>query len=76
MSIKIKAIERKLMFEKGENAPFEYRYVLQADLYSKLSDQKVIQEAPSARASTRALSMRHGMPSVRSSRRGQLRATR
>lgn len=45
MAIKIKAIERKLKFEKGENAPFEYRYVLQADLYSKLSDQKVIQEA-------------------------------
>lgn len=45
MAIKIKAIERKLKFEKGENAPYEYRYVLQADLYSKLSDQKVIQEA-------------------------------
>lgn len=45
MAIKVKAIERKLKFEKGEDAPFEYRYVLQADLYSKLSDQKVIQEA-------------------------------
>lgn len=45
MAIKVKAIERKLKFEKGENAPFEYRYVMQADLYNKLSQTKVIQEA-------------------------------
>lgn len=39
MAIKVKAIERKLKFEKGEDAPFEYRHVMQADLYNKLSDQ-------------------------------------
>ena len=45
MAIKVKAIERKLKFEKGENGKFEYRYVMQADLYNKLSQSKVIQEA-------------------------------
>ena len=52
MAIKVKAIERKLKFEKGEDAPFEYRYVMQADLYNKLSQTKVIQEA----------SLRSGIP--------------
>lgn len=42
MSIKVKAIERELMV--GANAG-EYRYIMQADLYNKLSDAKVIQEA-------------------------------
>lgn len=42
MSIKIKAIEREL---KVGNSAGEYRYMLQAELYSKLSEQKVIQEA-------------------------------
>lgn len=52
MAIKVKAIERRLKFEKGEDAPFEYRYVMQADLYNKLSQTKVIQEA----------SLRSGIP--------------
>lgn len=42
MSIKIKAIEREL---KVGNSAGENRYMLQAELYSKLSEQKVIQEA-------------------------------
>lgn len=42
MAIKVKAIERNVAFVKGEE---KWAYVLQADLYSKLSDQKVIQEA-------------------------------
>ena len=42
MSIKVKAIERELMV--GTNAG-EYRYIMQADLYNKLSDAKAIQEA-------------------------------
>ena len=42
MAIKVKAIERNVSFEKGQE---KWAYVLQADLYSKLSDQKVIQEA-------------------------------
>ena len=45
MAIKVKAIERKLKFEAGEDGKFEYRYVLQADLYNKLTQAKVIQEA-------------------------------
>ena len=42
MAIKVKAIERNVAFEKGQK---KYAYVLQADLYSKLSEAKVIQEA-------------------------------
>ena len=42
MSIKIKAVERLL--KVGAHAG-EYRYMLQADLYNKLSQSKVIQEA-------------------------------
>lgn len=42
MAIKVKAIERNVSFEKGQE---KFAYVLQADLYSKLSDAKVIQEA-------------------------------
>ena len=45
MSIKVKAVERKLKFEAGENGAFQYRYVLQPELYNKLSQSKVIQEA-------------------------------
>ena len=45
MSIKVKAIERKLKFTSDPNDPGEYRYVMQADLYSRLSSAKVIQEA-------------------------------
>ena len=42
LSIKVKAQERNISFQKGvEN----YAYVLQADLYSKLSQAKVINEA-------------------------------
>ena len=42
MAIKVKAIERKLKFEAGEDGKYEYRYVLQADLYNKLTQAKVI----------------------------------
>ena len=42
MAIKVKAIERKL--KVGASAG-QYRYMMQADLYNKLSDAKVIQEA-------------------------------
>lgn len=43
--IKVKAVERKLKFEAGENGAFQYRYVMQAELYSKLTQSKVIEEA-------------------------------
>ncbi len=42
MSIKVKAVERNVSFQKGVE---KYAYVLQAEIYSKLSAQKVIQEA-------------------------------
>ena len=42
MAIKIKAQERNISFQKGVE---KYAYVLQADLYSKLSQAKVISEA-------------------------------
>lgn len=42
MAIKMKAVERNVSFQKGVE---KWAYVLQADLYSKLSASKVIQEA-------------------------------
>ena len=42
MAIKIKAQERNISFQKGVE---KYAYVLQTDLYSKLSQAKVINEA-------------------------------
>lgn len=49
MAIKVKAVERNVSFEKGAE---KWAYVLQADLYNKLSQAKVIQEA----------SLRSGIP--------------
>ncbi len=45
MAIKVKAVERKLKFTKDENDPGVYRYVLGAELYTALSQKKVIKEA-------------------------------
>lgn len=42
MAIKMKAVERNVSFQKGVE---KWAYVLQADLYNKLSAAKVIQEA-------------------------------
>lgn len=42
MSIKVKAIERNVSFEKNSE---KWAYVLQAELYSQLSQAKVIKEA-------------------------------
>ena len=42
MSIKVKAIERNVSFDKTKE---KWAYVMQADLYSKLSQSKVIAEA-------------------------------
>lgn len=42
MAIKVKAVERNVAFEKGAE---KWAYVLQADLYNKLSQARVIQEA-------------------------------
>mgnify|MGYP002626914793 CR=1 FL=1 len=43
MAIKIKAVERKLKFDKSSEG--EYRYVMQPELYSALNQEKVIREA-------------------------------
>ena len=42
MAIKVKAVERNVSFDKNSE---KWAFVLQADLYSKLSQTKVIQEA-------------------------------
>ena len=42
MAIKVKAVERNVSFDKNSE---KWAYVLQADLYNKLSQSKVIQEA-------------------------------
>ena len=42
MAIKIKAIERNVSFEKNKE---KWAFVLQPELYSRLSEQKVLQEA-------------------------------
>ncbi|MBR5785006.1 MAG: DNA-binding protein [Bacteroidales bacterium] len=44
MSIKVKAQERNISFDKNVE---EYAYVLTTDLYSRLTEEKVIQEAAS-----------------------------
>ncbi len=49
MGIKVKAIERNVAFEKGKE---KWAYVLQANLYGRLDDTKVINEA----------SVRSGLP--------------
>ena len=45
MALKIKAVERLLKFTKDENDPGVYRYVMKPELYSSLSQTKVIREA-------------------------------
>ncbi len=42
MSIKVKAVERNVSFDKSKE---KWAYVMQAELYSKLSQSKVVQEA-------------------------------
>ena len=42
MSIKIKAIERNVAFEKGTE---KWAFVMQPELYSRLGENKVVQEA-------------------------------
>ena len=45
MTMKVKAVEKKLKFTKNENDPGIYRYVMQPEQYSSLSQKKVIKEA-------------------------------
>ena len=43
--MKVKAVEKKLKFTKNENDPGVWRYVMQPELYSSLTQKKVIKEA-------------------------------
>ena len=43
--MKVKAVERLLKFTKDENDPGVYRYVMKPEMYSSLSQTKVIREA-------------------------------
>ena len=45
MALKVKAVERLLKFTNKEDDPGVYRYVLKPDLYTSLSQAKVIKEA-------------------------------
>jgi predicted histone-like DNA-binding protein len=45
MALKVKAVERLLKFTKDENDPGVYRYVMKPEMYSSLSQAKVIKEA-------------------------------
>jgi predicted histone-like DNA-binding protein len=45
MALKVKAVERLLKFTKDENDPGVYRYVMKTDLYTSLTQAKVIREA-------------------------------
>jgi predicted histone-like DNA-binding protein len=45
MALKVKAIERKIKFTKDENDPGVWRYVMQPELYTALTQEKVIKEA-------------------------------
>ena len=45
MALKVKAVERKIKFTKDENDPGVYRYVMMPELYTALTQDKVIKEA-------------------------------
>jgi predicted histone-like DNA-binding protein len=45
MTMKVKAIEKKLKFTKDPNDPGVWRYVMSPEQYSSLSQKKVIKEA-------------------------------
>ena len=45
MTMKVKAVEKKLKFTKNENDPGVWRYVMAPEMYSSLSQKKVIKEA-------------------------------
>ena len=45
MALKVKAVERLLKFSNQPNDPGVYRFVMKADLYTSLTQAKVIKEA-------------------------------
>ena len=55
MTMKVKAIEKKLKFSKDPNDPGVYRYVMSPELYIALSQEKVIKEAVRALMPSRSI---------------------
>ena len=45
MALKVKAVEKKIKFDKNPNNPGVYRYVMSPELYIPLAQEKVIKEA-------------------------------
>ena len=45
MALKVKAVEKKIKFDKNPNNPGGWRYVMSPELYTPLSQAKVIKEA-------------------------------
>jgi nucleoid DNA-binding protein len=45
MALKVKAVEKKIKFDKDPNNPGVWRYVMSPELYTALSQAKVIKEA-------------------------------
>ena len=45
MALKVKAVERLLKFSNDPKDPGVYRYVMKPELYTSLSQEKVIKEA-------------------------------
>ena len=45
MALRVKAVERLLKFTTNPNDPGVYRYVLKPEMYSTLTQAKVIKEA-------------------------------
>ena len=45
MALKVKAVEKKIKFDKNPNNPGVWRYVMSPELYTPLSQTKVIKEA-------------------------------
>ena len=64
MTMKVKAVEKKLKFTKDENDPGVYRYVMSPEQYSSLNQKKVIKEAALG-----SLGDRHGVTYSSTSKR-------
>ena len=45
MALRVKAVEKKIKFDKNPANPGVYRYVMSPELYAALTQAKVIKEA-------------------------------
>ena len=53
MALKVKAVERLLKFSNDKNDTGVYRYVMKPEMYSSLTQAKVIKEAALRRTASR-----------------------